>query len=170
MIDLLFGYISVVSVVLAVLVVTRRNPVHSVLFMLLLFFHLAALYLLQDAEFVAAIQVIVYAGAILVLFLFTVLLLDLREEIREEPYVGTMAVGLAVALGLVLFLVMLVPSFTAGPEGVYTVDRIAAETHTKALGSLLYTEYLLPFELASVVLLVAVVGAMTLAKQRPKEE
>lgn len=170
MLDLVFTYLAGVSVVLSILVVTRKNPVHSVLWMLLLFFHLAGLYLVLGAEFVAAVQVIVYAGAILVLFLFTVLLLDLRAEVEEERFVGTAAVGLAVALAMVLFLVLVIPSFTLGPEGVYTIERLTTETHAKALGGLLYTEYLLPFELASIVLLVAVIGAIALAKKRKGEE
>src|SRR5512135_1367380 len=94
---LFFGYFAAVITVLSVLVVTRRNPVHSVMWMLLLFFNLASMYLFLDAEFIAAVQVIVYAGAILVLFLFVVLLLNLREELKTNRFVGAWPAGLIIA-------------------------------------------------------------------------
>ena len=83
-----FAYFSFAIVILSLLVVTRRNPVHSVLWMLLLFFHIASLYLFLNAEFMAAIQIIVYAGGILVLFLFVVLLMNLREELSIGKYIS----------------------------------------------------------------------------------
>src|SRR5512146_1263314 len=95
---LFFGYFAAMITLLSVLVVTRKNPVHSVMWMLLMFFHIAGMYLFLNAEFIAAIQVIVYAGAILVLFLFVVLLLNLREEIRTNRFIRSWPAGLVIAL------------------------------------------------------------------------
>jgi NADH-quinone oxidoreductase subunit J len=145
--EVLFIYLAAAIVVLSVLVITRSNPVHSVLTMLLLFFHIAALYVTLNAEFLAAVQVIVYAGAILVLFLFVVLLLNLKEEAVERRYVGPWPMGLMAATGLFLAIVVSLDSFVAGPKGPFT-------------------EYLYPFEVVSLVLLVAIVGAIVLAKKR----
>ncbi len=164
--QLFFGYYAFTIIVLSILVVTRRNPVHSVMWMLLLFFHIAGLYLFLNAEFIAAIQVIVYAGAILVLFLFVVLLLNLKEEISIKKFVGTWPAGLFVSGLLFVFVVTALGSYVQGPSGRYSIDVIRAETHTKALGRLMYTDYLFPFEIASLILLVAVVGAIVLAKRK----
>jgi NADH-quinone oxidoreductase subunit J len=163
---LFFAYYAVVIIGLSLLVVTRRNPVHSVMWMLLLFFHIAGLYLFLNAEFIAAIQVIVYAGAILVLFLFVVLLLNLKEEIAIKQYVGSWPIGLFVTGSLFVLVVSVLGTYVQGPAGKYSIDVIQSETHTKALGKLLYTEYLFPFEIASLILLVAVVGAIVLAKRK----
>jgi len=164
--QLFFGYYAFTIIVLSLLVVTRKNPVHSVMWMLLLFFHIAGLYLFLNAEFIAAIQVIVYAGAILVLFLFVVLLLNLKEEIAIKRFVGSWPAGLFVTGLLFVSIVTALGSYVKGPIGKYSIDLVRSETHTKALGKLLYTEYLFPFEIASLILLVAVVGAIVLAKRK----
>ena len=163
-----FAYYAFAIVVLSLLVVTRKNPVHSVLWMLLLFFHIASIYLFLNAEFMAAIQVIVYAGGILVLFLFVVLLMNIKEEIRIGKYIGAAPTSFAFAVGLLVVLVMSVRSFIAAPPGIYSIEMIKKETHTKALGKLLYTEFLFPFEVTSLILLIAIVGAIVLAKRRLK--
>ncbi|HWR57826.1 MAG TPA: NADH-quinone oxidoreductase subunit J [Thermodesulfovibrionales bacterium] len=164
--EAIFAYLAAAIVILSVLVITRRNPVHSVITMLLLFFHIAALYLTLNAEFLAAIQVIVYAGAILVLFLFVILLLDLREEMVVSRYVGPWPLGLLAALGLLFMIVLSLKSYVAGPKGPITAAVIKAGTHTKVLGKVLFIEYLYPFEIVSVILLVAIIGAIVLAKKR----
>jgi NADH-quinone oxidoreductase subunit J len=164
--QLFFGYYAFAIIVLSLLVVTRKNPVHSVMWMLLLFFHIAGLYLFLNAEFIAAIQVIVYAGAILVLFLFVVLLLNLREEMAIKQFVSSWKAGLFIAGLLFVAVVNAIGSHVKGPAGKYSVEAIRSETHVKALGKLLYTEYLFPFEIASLILLVAVIGAVVLAKRR----
>ncbi|MDA8241658.1 MAG: NADH-quinone oxidoreductase subunit J [Nitrospiraceae bacterium] len=163
---LFFGYFAAVITVLSILVVTRRNPVHSVMWMLLLFFNLASMYLFLDAEFIAAIQVIVYAGAILVLFLFVVLLLNLREELKANRFIGSWPAGLIVAAAIMVSMVFAINSFVPGPMGTYSIDYIQKETYTKVLGEVLYTEYLFPFEIASLILLIAIIGAIVLAKKR----
>ncbi|MEW6569968.1 MAG: NADH-quinone oxidoreductase subunit J [Nitrospirota bacterium] len=165
---LLFVYFAFAIVALSVVVITRRNPVHSVLWMLLLFFHIASLYLILNAEFMAAIQVIVYAGGILVLFLFVVLLINVREETRISRFIGAWSAGLTFAASLFIVVILSLRSFVAAPPGQYSIDLIQQETHTIALGKILYTDYLFPFEIASLILLVAIVGAIVLAKRRLK--
>lgn len=165
--ELFFGYFAIAIVLFSIFVITVRNPVHSILWMLLLFFHIAGLYLFLNAEFIAAIQIIVYAGAILVLFLFVVLLLNLREEVKIR-FIGAWPSGLTFSIVLLAVIILSIRSFIAAPPGKYTVELIEKETHTKALGKLLYTDYLFPFEIASLVLLVAIVGAIVLAKRRLK--
>jgi NADH-quinone oxidoreductase subunit J len=162
----IFLYLAAAIIILSILVITRRNPVHSVITMLLLFFHIAALYLTLNAEFLAAIQLIVYAGAILVLFLFVILLLNLKEEVLERIYIGPWPLGLSAALGLFIMIVLSLKSFTAGPKGAFTSEVIRAKTNTKVLGKVLFMEYLYPFEIVSIVLLVAIIGAIVLAKKR----
>lgn len=166
--ELIFAYFAFAIVLLSILVVTRKNPIHSVLWMLLLFFHIASLYLILNAEFMAAIQVIVYAGGILVLFLFAVLLLNIREELRINRYIGAWPTGLTFAIGLLVVILISIRSFVIAPPGMYTIDLIKKESHVKVLGKLLYTDFLYPFEVASVILLVAIVGAIVLAKRRLK--
>ncbi len=166
--ELIFAYFAFAIVLLSILVITRKNPIHSVLWMLLLFFHIASLYLFLNAEFIAAVQIIVYAGGILVLFLFAVLLLNIREEIRIGRYIGAWSSGLTFAIGLLVVILMSIKSFVAAPPGIYSIDLIRKESHIKALGKLLYTDFLYPFEVASMILLVAIVGAIVLAKRRLK--
>ena len=164
--QLFFGYYAVVIVFLSMLVVMGKNPVHSVMWMLLLFFHIAGLYLFLNAEFIAAIQVIVYAGAILVLFLFVVLLLNLKEELKIDRFIGTWPAALFITSSFFVLVSIALKSMVLGPSGKYTVAFIQQETHTKAIGKLLYTEFLFPFEIASLILLVAVIGAIVLAKRK----
>jgi NADH-quinone oxidoreductase subunit J len=164
-----FFYFATAIVLLAMATVTRRNAVHAVLYMLALFFHTAALYLFLNAEFIAAIQVIVYAGAIMVLFLFVVMLLNLKEDIRREHFIGVWPAGLAAAVGMLVVFAMTAVSAHVGTQGQWSIEAIKKATHTKALGELLYTKYLLPFEVASLVLLIAIIGAIVLAKTPTKK-
>jgi len=110
----------------------------------------------------------VYAGAILVLFLFAVLLVNIREEMKIGRFIGAGATGFAFAAALLVVVLMSNRSFVAAPPGIYTVDLIKQETHTVVLGKILYTEFLYPFEVASLILLVAIIGAIVLAKRRLK--
>lgn len=165
---LFFAYFAFSILFISMLVVTRKNPVHSVLWMLLLFFHIAGLYLFLNAEFIAAIQIIVYAGAILVLFLFVVFLLNIKEEIQARRFITAWPASFTFALGLFVLFIIMFRSFLLGPQGEYTVKAIQNESHTIALGKILYTEFLFPFEVASLILLIAIVGAIVLAKRRLK--
>ncbi|MCL4537882.1 MAG: NADH-quinone oxidoreductase subunit J [Nitrospirae bacterium] len=164
--NLFFGYFAIVMVVLSLLIITRRNPVHSVLWMLVLFFHIAGLYLFLNAEFLAAVQVILYAGAILVLFLFVIMMLNLKEEITAERFIGEWPIGVALGISIIMLVYFALSKFIQGPVGQYTIEAINKETHTKTIGRVLYTEYLFPFEIASLILLIAIVGAIVLAKKR----
>ena len=166
--QLFFIYFAFAITGLSLLVVTRKNPVHSVLWMLLLFFHIASLYLFLNAEFMAAMQVIVYAGGILVLFLFVVLLMNLHDELRIGKYIGAGPTGFTFAAALLVVVIMSLRSFVAAPPGIYSIDLIKSETHAKILGKLMYTEFLYPFEITSLILLVAIIGAIVLAKRRLK--
>lgn len=163
---LFFGYFSVVMIALSLLIITRRNPVHSVLWMLVLFFHIAGLYLFLNAEFLAAVQLILYAGAILVLFLFVIMMLNLKEELTAERFIGEWPIGVALGISILMFIYFTISKFIQGPAGQYTIEAIKKETHTKTIGKVLYTEYLFPFEIASLILLIAIVGAIVLAKKR----
>jgi NADH-quinone oxidoreductase subunit J len=168
LIEWFFGYLAGAIILFSLLVVTSRNAVHSVLWMLVMFFHVAGLYLLLNAEFLAATQVIVYAGAILILFLFVIMLLNLREELKIEQHISGWPAGLSVAVALFIVLLLSLDGFKTGFRGSWGIEEIEKVTHTKALGKILYTEYLLPFEVTSLVLLVAILGAVVLAKKRLK--
>ena len=162
---LFFIYCALVITASGILAISLRNPVHSVLMVLLLFFHMAGLYLTLNAEFLAAVQIIVYAGAILVLYLFVLFLVSLREEVQLNPFVPGAWAGRLIAGSMVVILLWVIPSFTLGEKGVWTVEAVRATTHTKALGLELYTTYLLPFEIAALVLLVALIGGLALARR-----
>ncbi len=164
---LIFIYFAVVILTSAILTITRRNPVHSIMFMLLLFFHIAGVFVLLNAEFLAAVQLIVYAGAILILYLFVVMLLNVDRESsaaranRFWPWMA--AFGIAIAGELVL----LISRGTFPAEAAQPM--LPADTGVKELGIVLYQKYLVPFEIASVILLVGLVGAVMLAKKDVKE-
>jgi NADH-quinone oxidoreductase subunit J len=166
--ELFFAYFAFMIVGLSLLVVTRRNPVHSVLWMLLLFFHIAGMYLFLNAEFMAAIQVIVYAGGILVLFLFVVLLMNLKDVAQMKKGITAWPTGVTFTIGIFIAMIYSVRSFIAAPPGRYSIEMIQQETHVKALGKLLYTDFLFQFEVVSLILLIAIVGAIVLAKRKFK--
>jgi len=163
-----FGYYAAAIVFLSVVVVTRKNPVHSVLFMLILFLHIAGVYILLNAEFLAAVQVIVYAGAILVLFVFAIMVLNLKEEQTVEIYVGSWAIAVAAALGLFVILLFGLRTVDVPSGGTFTAEYLKNTTNTKALGKEIFVNYLLPFEIVSIILLVAIIGAIVLAKKKLK--
>ena len=162
----LFGYLGAAILLLSGLSLTRKNPVHAVLYMIVMFFHLAVLYLGLGAEFLAAVQIIVYAGAILVLFLFVIMILNIKEEMEGERFSVGWPFGISIATGLFLLVVLITGNVVPGRQGAYTPGVIEAQTNTKLVGTLLYTQYMLPFEIASLILLVAVVGAIVLAKKK----
>ena len=165
--QLIFLYFAAVILVSAVLTITRRNPVHSVMFMLLLFFHIAGVFILLNAEFLAAVQLIVYAGAILILYLFVVMLLNVERESsaaranRFWPWMVAFGVLIASEV-LVLIARGTFPTETEQPM------RLAG-SGVKELGVLLYQKYMVPFEVASLILLVGLVGAVMLAKKSVNE-
>ena len=153
----------------AVLVVTTRDTVHSVLFLVVDFLFVAALYVLLGAQFLAAIQILVYAGGIVVLYLFVVMLVNLKrppEEYRDPRRRSVLGFGLSAAvlaeLGLIAFWSRLNP---APPLAASAAAALPVTGNTEQVGWLLYTSYLIPFEIASMLLLVAMIGAIVLAKR-----
>ena len=164
MAQLFFGYFAGVIALTAVLVVALRNPVYSALALLILFFHVAGLYVTLHAEFLAAVQLIVYAGAILVLYLFVVMLLNMKQDDR---YHRQWRVAAFVCVPLLLeFLVLLAGNGVAPQPSPLTAEQTTATSdNTMAIGMTLFTTYLFPFEVASLILLVAMIGAIILAKR-----
>jgi len=159
-----FVYLAAVVLGGSVLVVTRRNPVHSVLWMLLVFVHIAILFVFLNADFLAAMQIIIYAGAVLVLFLFVLMLLDLRASDLERRLQNQWPLGVILATSfLVLFGVVLSRSRTQVEPGTYTVNFIQGEGNVSTVGKVLFSDFILPFEIASLILLVAILGAVVLA-------
>lgn len=162
--QLFFFYFAAVIAVASVLVVALRNPIYSALSLLIMFFHVAGLYVSLRAEFLAAVQVIVYAGAILVLYLFVVMLLNLKQDDRyhrQWPVAGVVGLTLVVeAVMLTLLKGRAIP-----PAPANTNETVEGLGNTEALGDALYSTYLFPFEVASLILLVAMIGAIILAKK-----
>jgi NADH-quinone oxidoreductase subunit J len=159
-----FFYFAFVIAAASVLVVAVRNPIYSALALLIMFFHVAGLYVTLHAEFLAAVQIIVYAGAILVLYLFVVMLLNLRQDDRyhrQWPMAG--AVGVTLVIEAIILTAMkgrTTPVVTSGTE-----TTVGGTSNTEAIGDVLYSTYLFPFEVASLILLVAMIGAILLAKK-----
>lgn len=164
MAHLFFFYFAAVIVTTGVLVVSLRNPVYSALSLLILFFHVAGLYVTLHAEFLAAVQVIVYAGAILVLYLFVVMLLNLK---REERYHRQLPIGGLLGITLLTEAVLLFASrnTVTGIPALPPEEATTASGNTETIGEVLYSTYLFPFEVASLILLVAMIGAIILAKR-----
>jgi NADH-quinone oxidoreductase subunit J len=163
----LFLVLSALAVVAALGVIFNRNAVHSALSLLVNFAVLAVFYLMLNAQFIAVVQVAVYAGAIVVLFLFVVMLLGAGGEVRLENWFNRrtlFVVGAAVVL-LTLVGTVVFEGTIGGAVGTATPQQIAEVGQTQALGMVLFTDYLLPFELASVLLLVGIVGAVVLGQR-----
>jgi NADH-quinone oxidoreductase subunit J len=154
----------------ALLVIFARNPVHSVLWLIVAFFNAAGLMLILGAEFIAMLLVIVYVGAVAVLFLFIVMMLDIDFAALRSGFTRNLPFGLLLALVLLAEMVIAVAAWKAGPvtAGVASVTRIAVQPNIVAIGNLLYTRFLMPFELAGLILLVAMIGAIVLThRSRP---
>jgi NADH-quinone oxidoreductase subunit J len=164
-----FVYLAAVVLGGSVLVVTRRNPVHSVLWMLLVFVHIAIVFVFLNAEFLAAMQIIIYAGAVLVLFLFVLMLLDLRASDLERKLQKQWPLGVILATSFLVVLGVILSRSRAQVEpGRYTVDFIQNEGNVSTVGKVLFSEFILPFEIASLILLVAILGAVVLAIKKVK--
>ena len=163
---LFFLLISFVAIVSAILVVTCRNPINSALSLILTFFCLATYYVMLDAPFLAAVQVMVYAGAIMVLIVFTIMLLNIRVNASKSH---THKILLGSVIGFFTLLnsaVIIFKSKAALPNGPLTGDIIKQVGHTELIGREMFTTFLLPFEITSILLLVAIIGAVILAKKK----
>lgn len=165
-----FWVMAFLSLGSAILMIRARNPIHSALLLVLNFFTLSVFYVLLDAHFLAAVQVIIYAGAIMVLFLFVIMLLGVdRDDVIEEriPLQFPLAVILGLAFaGIAVWTIHTTIGGTAF-EGVETANQGG---NVEAVGRVLFTKYMFPFEVASVLLIVAAIGAMVLGRRRDEEE
>lgn len=161
-----FFIVALIAVVSSLLVITCRNPINSALSLILTFFCLATFYVMLNAPFMAAIQVIVYAGAIMVLIVFVIMLLNIRVEASRRTK-HSLVIGSIV--GIVMFIeamYLFSKSSATGMKGTMTPDSIAFNGHTELIGKALFTDFLLPFEVTSILLLVAIVGSVILAKRK----
>jgi NADH-quinone oxidoreductase subunit J len=154
----------------ALRVITARNPVHSALFLVLAFATASGLWMLLEAEFLAIALILVYIGAVMVLFLFVVMMLDINIDRLREGYWDYLVPGLAVALIMVAEMAVVLAGRHFGLIAMLApAPKAANYSNTKALGRLLYTDYVYPFELAAVILLVAIVAAIALTLRRRKD-
>ncbi len=176
---IVFYTFAAILVYAATRVITVRNPVHAALHLVLAFFTCAAIWMLLDAEFLAIILVLVYVGAVMVLFLFVVMMLDINLVQLREGFVRQLPIGITVAglMILEMYLVLRAKSFDA--ESMPAPPRHGADySNTSELGGVLYTDYVYPFEIASVILVVAIIAAIVLTmrkrpavkKQNPAEQ
>lgn len=160
-----FYLVALVAVVSGILVVRCQSPVNSALALVNTFFCLAIFYVMLYAPFMAAVQIMVYAGAIMVLILFVIMLLNLGSEARQRFTTGIVWSSIASLLVLLCTVVFVKRGQVSGATGEITNNLIMTEGHTELIGKALFTEFLLPFEIASILLLVAIVGAVVLAKK-----
>ncbi|MDH5232878.1 MAG: NADH-quinone oxidoreductase subunit J [Gammaproteobacteria bacterium] len=167
---ILFYAFSAVLVMASIMVITIRKPVHAALFLVLAFFTCAGLWILLEAEFLAITLVLVYVGAVMVLFLFVVMMLDIKIDPLKEGFTKYAPVGLMIAGVLVVEIAMIV-----GPErfGLHMVadpvGHAADYSNTKELGRLIYTTYVYPFEIAAVILVVAIIAAIALTHRTKRQ-
>ena len=163
MIALLSFYLfATVMLASAVCVIFARNPVHSVLWLILAFFNAAGLMLLVGAEFIAMLLVIVYVGAVAVLFLFVVMMLDIDFAALRSGFTKNLPFGIIIAVILLMEIVLALSAWKAGPILGGTATREVTQPNIVSLGQVLYTRFLYPFEIAGLILLVAMIGAIVL--------
>ncbi len=161
----LFGILSFLAIMFGLLVVFSRNPVNSVLYLVLTFFCIAGHYLLMNAQFLAIVHIVVYAGAIMVLFLFIIMLMNLNEDSEPQKTWLTKIIA-AVAGGLMLF--VLVGSLKGSEQLLLSTYGSSQIGLVKNLGMVLFKDFLFPFEIASILLLAALVGAILIGKKEDK--
>ncbi|MDZ4665431.1 MAG: NADH-quinone oxidoreductase subunit J [Bacteroidota bacterium] len=160
----LFGILSFLAIMFGLLVVFSRNPVSSVLYLVLTFFCIAGHYLLMNAQFLAIVHIVVYAGAIMVLFLFIIMLMNLNEDSEPQKTWVTKIIA-AVAGGMMLF--VLVGSLKGSEQLSLSVSGSSQIGLVKNLGMVLFKDFLFPFEIASILLLAALVGVILLGRKDP---
>jgi len=163
---LVFLGVAFTSILTSLLVITRKNPIHSALFLVFTFICVAVLYVLLYSPFIAVMQVMVYAGAIVMLIVFVIMLLNLEEELGSGfKLVYSKIIGGFLALLFLLgIMYSVVAKPLAGQRGTYGPGKLV--DNVKAVGEVLFTQYLLPFEITSILLLVAMIGAIVLAKRQ----
>ncbi|MFT4728998.1 MAG: NADH-quinone oxidoreductase subunit J [Granulosicoccus sp.] len=163
-----FYLFSVIMIFAASRVITCRNPVHAAMYLVLTFFTCAGIWLLLEAEFLAVTLVLVYVGAVMVLFLFVVMMLDINVEPMREGFVKYLPVGVLVGLIMLVEMVFLITQryFKSDQYPIPERATVEAMSNTETLGRLLYSEYLFQFEIAAIILLVAIVAAIALTMRR----
>jgi len=167
--QIVFFSLAVLAAFSAVMMILQRNPVNSALYLILNFFCLGGLYLTLNAQFIAMVQVLVYAGAIMVLFLFVIMLLNLGDDKRLREHLGLrmyLGIGFSVALVLELLFIFL---FRSSNSAVQQSPNAAEMGTVEYVGKVLFTRFLFPFEVTSLLLLAAIVGAVILAKKKIAE-
>ena len=159
-----FYLFSLAAIASAMLVITARNPVHSVLFLILCFFNAAGLFVLLGAEFLAMILVVVYVGAVAVLFLFVVMMLDVDFVELREGFLDYLPIGGVIGLILLVEMILLVCTWTIAPDLIAhtSTPTIGDISNTQAIGQVLYTKYVFFFQMAGLILLIAMIGAIVL--------
>ena len=161
-----FYLFAAVTVAAGVMVISARNPVHSVLFLILAFFNAAGLFVLMGAEFIAMVLVIVYVGAVAVLFLFVVMMLDINFVELRQGFLQYLPIGALIGIVLMAELVLVFAGWAFAPEDTTVkaapTPPAAEATNTHALGNILYTDYIYAFQAAGVILLIAMIGAIVL--------
>ena len=164
-----FFLFAIGGIASAIMVITRKNVMHAALFLLLTFFCVGATYVLLRAELLAAVQVLVYAGAVMVLFLFAILLIDIPRSLRLRQWTSQSGVAVVLAgLTGVWIIIAIVRAF--GTLSLSATEAGQPLGTPKAIGLALFTDYVLPFEIASIILLAAMVGAIYLAREITREE
>ena len=167
-IESLFYLFAAVAVFAALRVITARNPLHAVLYLVLTFVSSAGIWMLLEAEFLAITLVLVYVGAVMVLFLFVVMMLDINIEQMRKGFLRWLPVGLLLA-GVIVVQMVWVLGAKGISAGMTPVQHAADYSNTKELGRLIYTDYVYPFELAAVLLLVAMVSAIALSLRKRRD-
>ena len=159
-----FYFLSGVAILGGVLVITRKNPVHSALALILTLLGVAGLYLMLYAPFVAGVQIILYVGGIMVLFLFVIMLVNLERSEKERQFNHQWLAGILAAAGLgALFIAIYMKGRALFDQPVL---QLPEDKNTQLVGQMLYSNYMFPFEIASLLLLVAIIGAVVMAKKR----
>jgi NADH-quinone oxidoreductase subunit J len=166
---LAFYLFATLTIAPAIAVIFARNPVHSVLWLIVAFFNAAGLMLLVGAEFIAMLMVIVYVGAVAVLFLFVVMMLDIDFATLRSGFTRNLPFGIIIALVLLAEIIVAVSAHQAGPALSGSAIPAAATPNIVALGQLLYSRYLFPFEIAGLILLVAMIGAIVLTHRSRRD-
>lgn len=168
--SIVFYFFAAVTVLSALSVISVRNPVHAALFLVLTFFSSAFIWMLLEAEFLAITLVLVYVGAVMVLFLFVVMMLDINIARLREGFVKFLPIGILMALVMFGLIYSVISGDRFGIEAMPDpVAKAADYSNTKALGSVLYTEYVFAFEIAAVILLVAIIAAIALTMRKRAE-
>ena len=164
----LFFVVSSVIIISSLLVVLCKNPIHSVLFLILVFFNAAILFILSNAEFLAMILLIVYIGAVAVLFLFVIMMLDIKIAKLRKVFLNFLPIGLFIGFIIFLELIFIVSksNLLIFNKNSNLIENSNAITNTKIIGNILYTDYFLLFQLSGLILLVAMIGAILLTLRK----